>query len=197
MTAPVALKTGLVGYLYRWIRNAGIVAVLSGAAMLAYAMHGMAVNQRAIASVSRIEIECEIAGIGWLNSTFVRAVECGNAAAVLAANPHMALASREVTYAHMHFRTLSGEERAARVSANAFVGELRRGDEIEIVYRDNDATTVWPNTTSGAWMRAAGTMAGGLIALLLVLAARRAACFESNVADEIVELKRAHDARTR
>lgn len=197
MTAPAALKTGLVGYLYRWIRNAGIVAFLSGTIMLLHSVHGEVVNQSAIASVSRIEIACEITGAGWLNSTFVRDVECSDVAAVLAANSQLVLTSREVSYAHLSYRTQAGEEHTARARSDAFEGAMRRGDEVEIAYRSNDPASVWPNTGSSAWIRAVGMMLGGLIALLFVLAVRRAACFESNVADEIVELKRAHEARAR
>lgn len=195
MTTPQVLKVGLVGYLYRWLRNAGVIALVSGAAVLAFTVDRTAGDQRAMATVSRTEIVCEIVEESLLNTGAVHEVECSQAAAIVEHNSHMAIASREAVFLHLSYQTATGENRSARVRADEFTEDvLSRGDELEIAYRDN-TSEVRPPVVSGSLMRALWLMLGGVLALMLVFAVRRAANFESSVDDEIEDMRRAHDNR--
>lgn len=195
-TSP-ALKTGLVGYLYRWVRNAGILALLSGTALISNAAFRHAGDLHTVATVSHLEIACELVGASIFSSAVVRDVECSNAAAIRSANAHMPLNSREVTYARLDYQTASGASLSARIRAEALGRpDIQRGDILTVAYRAADENEVRPVTTLASLSGALALFAAGLFAMMIVMFARRAASFQSDVALEVADLKRGYEARS-
>ena len=192
------LKSGLVGYVYRWLRNAGVVAVAGGAGPLAVNAYHGTYDGRTDATVSALEIACVLTGDSYLTSAFVKDVECGEAESIRSANSKFPFAIREVTYARLSYQSEIGADYAARLSLEALgQANLQRGDTVTILYSRNDPSEVRALPTRAQYKRGGVPLGGGWLMLMVVGLARRAATFESDVGAEVAALERAHAARAK
>lgn len=193
-----ALHLGLIGYLYRWLRNAGLVAVAGGAMLLAVEGYHVVQDGRADATVTALEIACVVVGDTYWTATVAQRVECADADRVRAVNPNVPLAVREETYVRVTFQSEIGAEYRARVSA-ASLGrpDIQRGETVAILYDRSNPLKVRGVPTGARYAHGAWLLGSGLAMLLLVWFARRLAGYQSNVAAEVAELERSYTSRAR
>jgi hypothetical protein len=192
-TASV-LKSGIVGYVYRWLRNAGIVAVAAGTGLLASDVYHTSLDGHAQATIVRLDIQCVLQGDGFLHQAIAIEIECGEADAERA-RYKIPLAVREATYAHLSFQSEIGATYEVRASLAGLNAEgAQRGEAIAITYSRSNPENIRAAASDRNTLKAARLLIGGLIALGLVLAMRWAAAWRGDVDAEVAELQEAHAA---
>ena len=193
MSNDSVLKSGLVGYVYRWLRNAGVVLFLSGAALVAVNAFQAFSDGRATATVTGLEIDCVLQGQGIYNRYLSAEIDCNSPNALKAAASGLPVVLSEVTYARLAYQSEIGADYAAQLSLEALgLPNLQRGDTVTILYSRNDPSEVRALPTRAQYKRGSALLGGGLLMLLLVWIARRAATFESDVGAEVAALEQAY-----
>ena len=190
------MQSGLIGYIYRWLRNGGLVAVVMGGGWLTLdATHALQ-DGRADATVSGIEIVCELTVPGKLADTVAREMDCGEAGARRAASTSVTLAVREVAYAKVKFKSEIGADYASRLRLGPVPqDDVQRGDTVPLLYSRDNPNDVRAITSAGDNLKSAGVLAAGLVMLMLCWLLRRAAAYEGSVAGEVAELEAAYQKR--
>jgi hypothetical protein len=197
MRHDTAFKSGLAGYLYRWLRNGGVAAFVTGAGLLGVNLYHASQDGRAVAKVTAIEIACVLKGEGWLYRSFVREVECGDADALKAANANIPLSTRDVAYARLIFQSDIGAEYTARLSLEDLKRlDLQRGDTVEVLYNRSNPSDVRAIADAASYLHSALLALGGLFMLALAFLARRAVSYNTGVDTEVAALEAAYTART-
>ncbi len=197
MRHDTGLKSGLAGYLYRWLRNAGVVAAAMGVWLTGTNLYHASMDGRAEARVTALEIVCVLKGEGLLYRAVTQEVECEQADATRAANANIPHAVREVPYARLSFQSEISADYEARLSLEDLKQpDLQRGDTVAISYSRTDPNEVRAVADTASYLRGLWLLGSGLVMLALVMLARRAVTFESGVDAEVAALERVHVART-
>lgn len=188
-----ALHAGLIGYLYRWLRNAGLVAFAGGGLLLGVETYHEVHDGRADATVTSLEIACVLVGDSVLTSALAKRVECSEADAVKAHNAQVPLAVREELYVRIAFQSEIGADYHARLSA-ASLGkpDVQRGETVSILYDRANPLKVRGVPGAARYAHGGGMLAAGFALLMLVSGIRRIAGYRSNVATEIDTMERAY-----
>lgn len=186
-----ALKSGLVGYVYRWLRNAGVVAVVSGGGLLVNDAYHAHQDAPAEATVTALEIACVLTGNSTLTQAYQKDIECSDADGIIAANPKMPLAVREITYARLSYRSDSGADYTARLAVDALGRpDIQRGESVQILYARANPSEARAVASAARTRRSALLLGAGVLMLVLIIFARKAAGYQSDVADEVAALQR-------
>jgi hypothetical protein len=186
MSHSTVLQSGLIGYLYRWLRNGGVVAIATGLYLIGPLAYHAIQDGRAGAEVVRIEIECVVAERTW----FAPPTKC-YPDAITAQTAH------DVAFAVLAFKSEIGAEYVARLKIeDLHRRNLQRGDTVGITYaRDNpnfiSAVPTLASFAKGGWL-----IASGLLMLAVALLARRAVNYRGDLDAEIAELARAAAGRS-
>lgn len=191
------LKIGLVGFVYRWLRNAGVVALAYGTWLIASSAYQDAQDGRARATVSRLEVACFLQGDGFFYQAFTVDAECG-ATDSERARYRIPLVVREVMTARLAFQSEGGADYVAWARLDDLnAPQLQSGDEVDISYDRSNPERVRAAVTAASYLKGARVIAGGMLALLAVVFMRWAAAWRGDVDAEIAALRRAHAARQR
>ena len=194
MNGTDALNEGLVGYLYRWLRNFGIGMTLTGAVLLGLDLRHASEDGRAMANVQGLVVMCAIQAEGLIEAE--TEVECGDVEATKAALPNVKFTVREVTYAKVAYQSDIGASYTARIAA-ADLGakDAVRGASFVIQYDRNDPSDARPVAGLMSMLSSGLLLIFGLLVLAGVFIVRRMANFRSDVGAEVEALKAAHEGR--
>ena len=191
-----AFKSGLAGYLYRWLRNGGVVALTLGIGWIGFSATHAMTDGRAAATVTGLEIVCVLEGQSLLTRAIAREVECSDAAALKEANAGLNLEVRDVAYARFRFQSEIGAGYDGRLSLSVLQRpDLQRGDTIEVLYSRSNPSDVRAIADAASYLHAALLALGGVFMLALAFLARRAVNYNTGVDTEIAALERAYAAR--
>ncbi len=189
------LKSGLAGYLYRWLRNGGVVACVAGAAMIGIDGYHALSDSRAEATVKGIEIACVLKGEGVLYRAVTQEVECGQADAMREANANISLVTRDVPYARLAYTSEIGAAYTARLSLDDLRRpDLQRGDTVAVTYNRANPSEARAVADASSYTRGLLLIGAGVMMLALIWVARRAINFETGVDAEVAALERAYAA---
>lgn len=187
-----ALKTGMIGHVYRALRDGGMLAIAAGVWMFASTIYPSLKGERATARVTNIEIGCAfIAELGSVESMTGLAADC-SAPAIMA----MGLVG-EIKIAKLIFASHIGAQYSAEVPFDSLnTPSLQPGDTVVISYSPDNPQSA--HALPGLWdySCASAPILAGMMALGLLYLARRAENYRSDVNAEIAELERAYRART-
>lgn len=193
--ADIVLKQGLVGFVYRWLRNAGVVATVTGLGFIIANAYMDATYGRADASVQRIEIACVLQGESFFYQAVAFEAECGETDKIRASYK-IALAVKEVRLARLDYTSELGVPYKSRIAlAKLGVPEAQQWEVIPILYDRANPEGIRAVPTLKTYLKNARVFLFGLFALLAALAMRWAANWRGNVDDEVAELAQAHMAR--
>lgn len=193
MSGRSPLKTGIVGYLYRALRDGGIIAIASGLWMFGATLYPAMRAGRAEATVTAIEIGCAFnRSLGDVEAMSGVTPDCNTPELV-----QTGLVS-EVTVAKLSYATPAGETYHWDVPLEDLRRpDLRRGDTVEITYNRDTPGVARAVPGLSDYAEGLALIAGGLMMLGLVWFARRVASYRSDVDAEVAELELAHRVRTR
>ena len=193
MSKNAVLSYGLIGYLYRWMRNGGVVAIAISAFLAGKNVYHVTFDGRAEASVLRIEIVCFLRGESLIYRAMTIETECGDPDVGRAkAPPDVALELQEETYVRLEFKSEIGAEYRVRArAARLGITGPERGMTLPILYNRANPKEVWPLPTVASYWKAASAFAGGIVTLLIALFARRAANYRGDVEAEVAALAKA------
>jgi len=195
--ADIVLKRGLVGYLYRWLRNAGVIATVSGLGFLIAHAYQATHDGRADATVARIDMACVLQGESFLYQAVVIDAECGETDAVRA-RYKIPLIVKERRMVQLSFSSEIGADYEVSIAADALGrAETHEGDVIPILYERSNPEIVRAVPEVSTYVKSARILFGGLLALALVLLMRWAANWRGDVEAEVAELAQSHRARLR
>jgi hypothetical protein len=196
MHNDTVLKSGLAGYIYRWLCNGGVVALTVGIGWIAFSAYHAITDGRAVATVTGLEVVCVLEGQSLLTRAIAREVECGEAEALKAANASLNLEVRDVAYARFRFQSEIGAGYDGRLSLSALQRpDLQRGDTISVLYDRSNPSAVRAIADAASYFHSALLALGGLFMLALAFFARRAVSYNTGVDREIAALERAYAAR--
>ncbi len=196
MRHDTVLKSGLAGYLYRWLRNGGVVALTIGLGWIGLSAIHAVMDGRARATVTGLEIVCVLEGQSLLTRGVAREVECSEAEALKAANAGLNLEVKDVAYARFSFQSEIGAGYDGRLRLSALQRpDLRRGDQIEILYNRANPSDVRAIADAASYFHSVLLALGGLFMLGLAYPARRAVSYNTGVDTEIAALEAAFAAR--
>ena len=190
MNGTEALNEGIVGYLYRWLRNFGFGMTLTGLVLLGLDLRHASEDGRAMANVQGLVIMCAIQAEGLIEAE--TEVECGDVEATKAALPNVKFTVREVTYAKVAYQSDIGASYTARIAAANFPKGVERGASVAIQYDRNDPSDARPVAGLMSMLGSALLLVFGLLVLTGVFIVRRMANFRSDVGTEVEALKAAH-----
>ena len=190
MDRPSALRTGLIGYLYRWLRNGGVAAVVSGIGLIGFNVSHEMADGHADATVQYFEVRCVLRGKQLIYRAISIAVDCADVEATKAKYTHVTFGVSEHTYARLVYQSEIGASYQARVSLDA-IGrpDVQRGDTIPVIYSRANPNKIRMAATVSSYVKSAWLLASGLIMLLLVWLVRRAANYQGDVAAEVAALE--------
>ena len=196
MRHDTVLKSGLAGYIYRWLRNGGVVALVAGAAMIGIDGYHALSDGRAEATVTGIEIACVLKGEGLQYRAVAQEVVCSQADAMREANSSIPLVTRDVPYAQLSYRSEIGAEYTARLRLDDLRRpELQRGDSVAVTYNRNNPSEARAVADASSYTSGLLLISAGVMMLALIWVARRAVSFETGVDAEVAALEAAYAAR--
>jgi hypothetical protein len=192
MSSATVLKTGLVGYVYRGLRDGGLIALTAGFWMLGSTIYPAMHDGRAEATVTGIEIDCAFnRDLGDVTGLTGAKPDCSTPALA-----QMGLVD-DATFAKITFAAETGETHRSEIRIDDLKRPgLQRGDTVEIAYSRDNPTYVRAVPGVSDYLQGIAVVAGGLLMLAMVWFARRAANYQSDVDAEVAELERAYRART-
>jgi hypothetical protein len=193
MSGRSALKTGIVGYVYRGLRDGGVIAILSGAWMFGATLYPAMKAGRAEATVTGIEISC----------AFIK--DLGDVSAMSGVTPDCSVPEvmqtglvSEVTFAKLAYKSAIGAAYHSEIRVDDLKRpDLRRGDSVQIAYDRDDPRIVRAVPGFGDYVYGVALIAGGVLMLVLTWLARRAETYRGDVDAEVAELERAYRTRVR
>lgn len=189
------LKTGLIGYLYRWLRNAGALALAGGFWLMGSGFYYASRDGHAQARLTRVDVTCQLRGDGFWVQAITLPVECSEADLVRA-RYSTPLKLEEIGIARLIFRSEAGVTVDAHLPL-ADLGEgAKSGDTVAITYEREAPEKVRPAASGATYLKGAQIVLGGLLALLLAGFMRWAAAWRGDVDSEVAALRKAHAART-
>ncbi len=193
MNGRSSLKTGIVGYIYRALRDGGVIAIATGLWMFGATLYPAMKAGRADATVTAIEIGCAFnSSLGDVEAMSGVTPDCNTPELV-----QTGLVG-EVTVAKLSYATAAGENYRSEVPLDDLKRpDLRRGDTVQIAYSHDAPRTARAVPGLSDYAEGLALIAGGLVMLGLVWLARRAANYRSDVDAEVAELELAYRARTR
>ena len=185
------LKTGMIGHVYRALRDGGVLAIATGVWMFASTIYPALTGERATARVTNIEIGCAFnSELGAVESMTGLAADCSSPAIVA-----MGLAG-EIKIAQLIFLSQIGAQYSAEVPFDSLNNaNLQPGDTVVISYERDNPQSV--HALPGLWdyLCACSPILAGIMALGLLVLARRAENYRSDITAEIAELERAYRSR--
>ena len=193
MTNNPLLSFGLIGYLYRWMRNGGVIALATSAVLVGKNVYHLTFDGRAEATVLRIEIVCFLRGESLMYRAMTIETECGDPDAGRAkAPPGVGLELQEETYVQLEYKSEIGAEYRVRARAQRLgLTDPQRGTAVPILYNRSNPKENWPLPTAASYWKAASAFAGGVLMLLIAFFARRAANYRGDVDAEVAALAKA------
>ena len=187
-----ALKTGMIGHVYRVLRDGGMLAIATGVWMFASTIYPALKGERATARVTNIEIGCAfISELNAVGSMTGLSADC-SAPGIVA----MGLVG-EIKIAKLVFASHIGAQYSAEVPFDSLnTPALQPGDTVVISYSPGNPQDA--HALPGIWdyLCASAPIVAGFMALGLICLARRAENYRSGVNAEIADLERAYRART-
>lgn len=190
-TMASVLKTGMIGHVYRALRDGGVLAIATGVWMVASTIYPALTGERATARVANIETGCAFnSELGAVESMTGLTADCSSPALVA-----MGLAS-EMKIANLNFQSQLGALYSAEVPFDSLNDpNLQTGDTVVISYARDDPQSV--HALPGLWdcLCACAPILAGIMALGLLVLARRAENYRSDINAEIAELERAYRSR--
>ena len=195
MNGSEALNEGLVGYLYRWMRNFGIGITLTGAVWLGLDLYHASQDGRALATVQGIEVMCVLQADSLIEAE--TEVECGDVEATKAALPNVTFTVREVTYAKVAYQSDIGADYTAKIAvADLGAIDVHSSASVAIQYDRNDPSDARAVAGLGSMLSSGLLFVFGLFVLAGVVVVRRMANYRSDVGAEVEALKAAHTQRS-
>ena len=189
----IVLKRGLIGFVYRWLRNAGVVATVTGIGFIVANIYMDATYGHADAKVQRIEIACMLQGESFIYSAVAFEAECSETDQVRATYK-IALAVKEVRLGRIIYQSEIGATYKVRIAlAKLKVPDAQQGDTIAILYDASDPRNIRPVPTLSTYLHHARIFFMGVLALMAVLFMRWAANWRGDVEAEVAELARNAD----
>ena len=193
MRRDTALKSGLIGYLYRWLRNGGIAMTATGLGLIGINVYHEITDGHAEATVQYFEVRCVLRGEQLIYRAVSIAVDCADVEATKAKYPHVTFGVSEFTYARLAYKSEIGADYQARVSLEAMAEpDVQRGDTIPVIYSRANPNKIRMVATVSSYLKPAWLLVSGLVMLLLVWLVRRAANYEGDIAAEVAALEAAH-----
>lgn len=185
------LKTGIVGHVYRALRDGGVLAIATGVWMFASTLYPALTGERATARVVNIEIGCAFnPELSSVESITGIAADCSVPAIVA-----LGLVG-DVKIARLAFASRIGAQYGAEVPFDSLhKPDLQAGDTVVISYaRDNPQNV---HALPGWWdyFCVSSPILAGMMLLGLLYFARRAEGYRSDINAEIAELERAYRGR--
>jgi hypothetical protein len=192
MSGPSVLKFGLVGYVYRGLRDGGFVAIATGVWVLAGTLIPAINDGRVDATVIDIEAGCAFnRDLGDVTGLTGAKPDCSTPAMI-----QTGLVS-EVPVAKLSFAARPGEIYRSEIRLDDLNRpDLTRGDVVEIAYNRDNPAIVRAVPAFAEYLEGLGLIAAGILMFAVVWLARRAADYRGDVDAEVAELERAHRART-
>lgn len=186
-----ALKTGIVGHVYRALRDGGILAIAAGVWMFASTLYPALMGERATARVVNIEIGCAFnPELGSVESLTGIAADCSVPAIVA-----MGLVG-DIKIARLAYASRIGAQYSAEVPFDTLnKPDLQPGDTVGISYQRDNPQNV--HALPGWWdyFCVSSPILAGMMLLGLLYFARRAENYRSDVNAEIAELESAYRGR--
>jgi hypothetical protein len=191
MSGRSALKTGIVGYVYRGLRDGGVIAIATGAWMFGATLYPAMKAGRTEATVTGIEISC----------AFIK--DLGDVGAMSGVTPdcsvpevmHSGLVS-EMTFAKLAYKSAIGAAYHSEIRVDDLKRpEVQRGDTVQIAYDRDDPHIVYAVPGFGDYVYGLALIVSGLLMLVMVWLARRAENYRGDVNAEVAALERAYRAR--
>lgn len=190
--ADIVLKQGLVGFVYRWLRNAGVLATVTGFGFIIANAYMDATYGHADATIQRIEIACVLQGESFFYQAVAFETECADTEKVRATYK-IPLVVKEVRLGRLVYQSEIGAAYRLRIAlAKLKMPEAQQWDAIPILYDRGNPKNVRPVPTLATYLHHARILIMGLLALAAALAMRWAANWRGDVDDEVAELARRH-----
>jgi hypothetical protein len=194
MRDATVLKTGLLGHIYRALRDGGVIAVVAGLWMLGATLYPALNDGRADATVTGIEFGCafnrDLGDVAGVTGTTGATPNCNTPALVQAG------IVREVKVAKLTFESETGESHRSEIPLDDLKQpDLQSGDNVQIAYSRDYPEIARAVPGLMDYAQGLALLTCGLIMLALVWFARRAANYRSDVDAEVAELERAYKAR--
>lgn len=191
----IVLKRGLIGFLYRWLRNVGVIAAVTGLGFIIADAYRVTHDGRAEATVKRIEIACALQGDSFLYQAVMIETECGETDAIRA-QYKIPLIVKERRMARLSFTSEIGAAYEVSLAADDLGPKgAMAGDVVAILYDRSNPEIVRAPPTFAAYLKSARLLLAGLLALAIVVLMRRAASWRGDVEAEVAELARRAGAR--
>lgn len=190
------LKTGLVGYLYRWLRNAGVLALAGGFWLMGSSFYYASRDGHAQARLRRVDVTCQLRGDGFWVQAITLPVVCSEAKQVRA-RYRTPLKLEEIGIARLVFRSEAGVSYDAQLPLADLGAGAKSGDSIAITYDRQNPEDVRPAASRATYLKGARVVVGGLLALLIAGFMRWAASWRGDVDAEVAALRQAHAVRSR
>ena len=187
-----ALKTGLVGYVYRGLRDGGFVAIATGMWMFGATLYAALQSGRAEATVTAIEIACIFTrDLGNVEAVTNARPDCGNPALLQSG------LVAEATFAKLSYASEGGAQYHSEIRVDDLPRpDVQRGETVEIAYSLDDPAKARAVPSFTGYLQGLGLIGIGVLMLMMVVLAKRAANYRGDVDAEVAELERAHRART-
>jgi hypothetical protein len=179
-----ALSFGLIGYLYRWLRDGGIITIATGLYLIGPLAYHALQNGRTEARVVRLEIAC-VAERKWYDFSNFSQTLCSNREVSQAPT-----AAGDVAFAVLAFKSDIGAEYVARLKLDDLHRpNLQRDDRVGITYARDNPNLVGAVPTLASFAEGGWLIASGVLMLALVALARRAARYRGDVEEEVAALE--------